>query len=144
MRTTKLALPALFVLSGALTLGGTGMATASIHHAASQSCGPAHRYIDAKSAIVKAHRVVVSGKHVRLQCGGPDDSSYVTSSAVTLRVLKTATVKVWNVPEDPSQGTHTVAATHLPKWLKRNASEPIYKIYGPANGVTRLVEEWHP
>lgn len=140
MQITKLAVPLLVGLS---TLGVVGLTSASAQQA-SQSCGPAHRYIDAASATVKAKRVIVTGKRSKLVCGGPDDSSYQDGGPLTLKVLKTATVKVWRMYEDPSQGMKTIPATALPKWLKKNDGEPVYKIHGPADGVTKLVEKWHP
>lgn len=125
-------------------VGGASLSPAAAQPAADHSCGPAHRYIEAKSATVKAHRVVLTGKKLTLVCGGDDDSHFAPGGALTLKVLKDATVKVWKVPADPSAGTKTVAATDLPKWVKKNASEPVYKINGPSDGVTRLVEQWHP
>ncbi|HVV74842.1 MAG TPA: hypothetical protein VHC43_02325 [Mycobacteriales bacterium] len=132
-------------IGGFAAVGGAALTSASARPAARDgSCGPAHTYIDAEHATVKAHRVVVTGKAARLHCGGPDDSSYITGSATTVKLLLTATVKVWKMPEDPSQGTKTVSATKLPHWLKVNRSEPIYKVHGPSHAVTKLVEEWHP
>lgn len=141
MRISKLVVPAII---GVAASGATGLTVASAHPAADHSCGPAHRYIQAKSATVKAHRVVLTGVRTTLVCGGPDDSSFQPGGRLTLKVLKDATVKVWKMPEDPSQGTKTVAATDLPHWVNKNRSEPVYKIHGPAKGVTRLVEQWHP
>lgn len=142
MKPSKIALVGFVGLSGVAGLG-PGL-TAAAAHGATQSCGPAHRYIDAASATVGAHRVTVTGKRSTLKCGGPDDYSYVDGGALTLKVLKTATIRVWRMPDDPSQGRKTIAATDLPKWLKKNRGEPVYKITGPVNGVTKLVEEWHP
>lgn len=136
--------PALVGLTGIIGLASAVSLTTAAAEQAGQSCGPAHRYVDAASATVKPHRVIVTGKHSKLVCGGPDDSSYVDGSAVTLKVLRSATIRVWKVPADPSQGMRTVAATALPHWLRKNRSEPIYKIHGPADGVTKLVERWHP
>jgi hypothetical protein len=117
---------------------------AAARPAADHSCGPAHRYIEAKSATVKAHRVVVTGNRATLVCGGDDDSHFDGGKPLTLRVLKTATVKVWKMPADPRQGRMTVTGVDLPKWVERNRSEPIYRIHGPSDAVTRLVEQWHP
>jgi hypothetical protein len=77
-----------------------------------------------------------------LHCGGDDDSSYVTGKQVTLTIRGDSDVRVWRMPENPSAGTRTVPATALPIWLKRNRSEPIYKI--TSSGTTKLVEQWHP
>jgi hypothetical protein len=129
---------------GASAAVGAGAPSASAHSAVDHSCGPAHRYIDAKSAVVKVHRVVIYGKHATLVCGGDDDSHYSDGSAVTLKMLKSGTVKVWKVAVDPSQGMRTIQATDLPHWLQKNRGEPIYKIHGPADAVTSLVEKWHP
>ena len=138
MQLTKLVVP---VLVGVSAVGIVGLTTAS---AADHSCGPAHRYINAKSATVTAHRVVITGKRSTLVCGGEDDSHYSDGGPLTVKLLKTATVKVWNAYADPSQGRRTIAAIDLPHWLKKNAGEPIYKIHGPSGGVTKLVEQWHP
>lgn len=139
-----MALSGLVGISGIVAISAAALPAATAQPAADHSCGPAHRYVDAKTATVKAHRVVLSGRRAVLVCGGDDDSHFDGGRPLTLRVRKTATVKVWKVPEDPSQGMKTVTATDLPKWVKRNRSEPIYKIHGPSDGVTRLVEQWHP
>ncbi|HWC33341.1 MAG TPA: hypothetical protein VG650_00815 [Mycobacteriales bacterium] len=145
MRPRTLLVPVTIGLAAVVGFSGPGLVSASAHGAATAgSCGPAHRYVDAESAVAKAHAVVIHGKHATLHCGGPDDYSYVIGKAVTLRMLMTGTVVVWKMPEDPSQGTRTIPATNLPHWLKRNAGEPIYKIHGPSNAVMKLVEKWHP
>jgi hypothetical protein len=128
----------------AVTVVGGFATTAPDHPVADHSCGPAHRYVEAQTAMVKPHRVLLAGRHTTLVCGGDDDSSFQPGGDVTLKVRKRATVKVWKVPEDPSQGRKTVDATDLPHWVKKNRSEPVYKIHGPADGVTSLVEQWHP
>ena len=140
----KLAVPVLVGLSAVVGAGGLTVAAAQ-PAASAGSCGPAHRYVDAHSAKVLPDDVVqVKGKSATLRCGGPDDSSYVDGKSITLTLTSAATVKVWKTPEDPDGGTRTVPGTALPKWLKKNRSEPIYKITGPSSGVTKLVEEWHP
>jgi hypothetical protein len=139
MRT--LAAPAAVGL--AVVMASIGLPAASAQPAG--SCGPAHTYIEAQTATVKSNAaVVVHGRSATLKCGGEDDSSYVTGKKVVLTLRGSATVKVWRVPEDPSQGTRTVPAQALPKWLKRNASEPIYKVNQSSNGKPQLVEQWHP
>jgi hypothetical protein len=137
----KLLLPATLGLT--VAVGGAGLSAASAEP--SGSCGPAHSYIVAKSATVgPGNVVVVHGRSATLKCGGEDDSSYVSGKKLTLTMTSAATVRVWKTPENPDGGTRTVPATSLPKWLKKNYSEPVYKITGPNSGVTKLVEEWHP
>ncbi|HWC34454.1 MAG TPA: hypothetical protein VG650_06455 [Mycobacteriales bacterium] len=146
MQMPKRTISALASLTGILGLGLTAVALTDA--AADQSrparCAPAHRYIDAKSAKVTPHRVVVYGHHAKLVCGGPDDFGFDTGGSAVLRVLKSAKIKVWKMPGNPSDGMRKVAATDLPHWLKKNRSEPVYKIHGPSDAVTSLVEKWHP
>jgi hypothetical protein len=137
----KLIVPATVGL--AVAVGGVGLSAASAEPAG--SCGPAHRYIDAQVATFgPGNVVIVDGRTATLKCGGEDDSSYVSGKKLSLTMAKSATVTVWKVPENPDGGTRTVPATSLPKWLKKNYSEPVYKITGPNNAATKLVEEWHP
>lgn len=127
-----------------VAVGGVGLASAAAALPAG-SCGPAHSYIVAKTAAIGSNGVVmVDGRSATLKCGGDDDSSYVSGRKLSLTMASAATVRVWRMPEDPSKGTRTVPASALPKWLKKNYAEPVYKIIGPNDGVTRLVEEWHP
>ncbi|HWA65033.1 MAG TPA: hypothetical protein VG899_01515 [Mycobacteriales bacterium] len=130
----------------AVAIGGAGLTAASAANGATAgSCGPAHRYIDARSATVEPDDVtVVRGRSATLRCGGDDDSSYVPGAKLTLTLTSAATVTVWKMPENPAAGTRTVPATKLPTWLHKNRAEPIYKITGSNGHVTKLVEEWHP
>jgi hypothetical protein len=130
----------------AVAVGGIGLSTASAQPAApARSCGPAHSYIDVQHETVTPNKaLVVHGKSATLKCGGPDDSSYVTGQAITVTLTRTATVTFWKMQNDPSKGTRTVTATAAPQWFHRNRFEPIYKITGPHDAATKLVEEWHP
>ena len=132
-------------LVGVVAVGGAGLTGASgLPAKASGVCGPTYGYVEAVSATVSNGAVLVHGKRATLHCGGPDDSSYRTHERITVTMTPSATAVVWKKPADPSAGTLTIAASKLPTWLKRNRSEPIYRIHGPKTASTQLVEQWHP
>jgi hypothetical protein len=136
-----LAVPAAVGLAVAIS----GIAVSTAVAAPSGICGPAHRYIDVQSATEgPLNVVIVDGRGATLKCGGEDDSSYVPGKKLSLTLAKTATVTFWKVPENPDGGTRTLRGAAALSWFKRNRSEPVYKITGPNNAVTKLVEKWHP
>jgi hypothetical protein len=126
-------------------LPGWSTAVAGVHHGSASTCAHAkHRYVDAKSATVKAKVITVHTHPATFHCGGPDDGFYkIAHRSETLTVKSDAVIKVFQVPESPT-GRKTVKASKLPHWLKHNKSEPIYQIAGPVSAITKMTEQFHP
>ncbi|HEX3824850.1 MAG TPA: hypothetical protein VHV79_10340 [Mycobacteriales bacterium] len=138
---------ALAALSTASIAAFAGPATAAPTSRAAHSpaCAQAmHRFVEADRATVSGSVVKVSAHKARFHCGGEDDGHYTTAKATeTLRVSKKAIIRVFKSAENPSN-SRTIKATALPHWLKKNSSEPIYRIAGPKHKVTRMTEQFHP
>jgi hypothetical protein len=133
------------LLSAAGMTALTAPATAMAENHSSAACAQAkHRFVEAEHATVNGSVIKVSAHKAKFHCGGEDDGHYSTSKATeTLTVSKSAKIIVFKNPEDPSD-SKTVKATALPHWLKKNASEPIYRIEGPKHKISRMTEQFHP
>jgi hypothetical protein len=140
--TTSLAL---LSVAGVTALAAPATAASASQAAGGSTCAQAkHRFVAADSATVKGSVIKVSAHKAKFHCGGEDDGHYTTSKATeTLTVSSKAKVTVFKSPEDPSH-SKTVKATALPHWLKKNASEPIYRIAGPKRKITKMTEQFHP
>jgi hypothetical protein len=103
-----------------------------------------HRFVEADSAKVSGSVIKVKAHKAKFHCGGEDDGHYTTATATeTLTVSKKATITVFKSPERPSV-SKTIKATALPHWLKKNSSEPIYRIAGAKHKITTMTEQFHP
>jgi hypothetical protein len=122
-----------------------GPAVAAAHPDRVGGCAQAkHKFVEAKSAEVAGHRVKVKGHPATFHCGGEDDGHYsVSSRSVTITLRSSAVVTVFKSPEDPSV-TKTIKPAALVHWLKKNKSEPIYRIVGADANVTTMSEQFHP
>jgi hypothetical protein len=145
MTVVKASAAALLALAvaGAPTAAG---AASSRPAPRSTTCAQAqHRFFDATSATTAGGTTTVAGHKARFHCGGPDDGNYqVEKRNRTITLDAHATIKVFNNPQDPSQGYRTVKPAQLERWLKKNSAEPIYRIGGPSTDVIRMVEQFHP
>jgi hypothetical protein len=130
---------------GVSALAAPAAGAATGRPSAEPGCAQAkHRFVEAESATVKGKVIKVKGHKAKFHCGGEDDGHYTASKPTeTLRISSKATVTVFKTPEDPSD-TRTIKATALPHWLKKNASEPIYRITGPKTKITTMTEQFHP
>ncbi len=128
------------VVAGAVAYGASAAAAPG-----SPSCAAAHKtYAKAKSAQNQNGVTVVKAHPATFHCGGPDDGSYHAKKAKEVLTLQSnAVVKVFKNPEDPST-LMRVPPSKLPHWLKHNASEPFYRIWGTPADVTKMVEKFHP
>jgi hypothetical protein len=128
-----------------LALAAPTTALAVGHSAGTSACAQAkHRFVDAESATVTAGVISVKAHPATFHCGGEDDGHYnVSKTKETLTVKADAVITVFKNPENPSKSI-TVMASALPHWLKHNKSEPIYRLAGPKDAVTKLTEQFHP
>jgi hypothetical protein len=120
-------------------------AAAAAHPGRVGGCAQAkHKFIEAKSATVHGHLVKVKAHPAKFHCGGEDDGHFsVLRRNVTITLRSSAVVTVFKSPEDPSV-TKTIKPAALAHWLKKNKSEPIYRIAGAETDVTTMSEQFHP
>ena len=134
--------------SAILAVGGFPLLATSAQaapHAAAKSCPPAkHTYIDAQGVATDHTIYEVSGHAAKYHCGGEDDYHYSESkSSEVVTLSQTVKITVFKNPGNPDK-TRTIKPSQLAHWLKKNSSEPIYRITGSKNNVKTMTEEFHP
>lgn len=132
--------------TGASLVAGPAAASPAAARASRASgCAQAdHRYVRATTATTTGGVTTVRAHPATFHCGGPDDGHYTVSHTTeTLTLHANSVVEIFRNPENPSSYTR-VKASALSRWLKRNDSEPIYRISGRRHHVTRMIEQFHP
>jgi hypothetical protein len=153
--TAKTAIAVAGLAVGALTAGTTAAQAAPTTHAAPQ--GAHSNPLAACQKWAKNHTFVsitkakgnpkagltVTGRLVRVHCGGPDDLQYITTrkpfAGHLLPGAKINVLTFTNGIQFPR-----LAESKFPHWIATDHNSGIYAVTGRFKAIRALVEEYHP